>query len=122
MGGQESPVYVTLTDPNTDTNVKGEPLSNRYRCRLVVGADGNNSYVRKALGLPTWGWGYGRRAIVCNVVVENPNSNSASESNTKPSFETAFQVFTPTGPLAFLPLWNNQASIIWSTTPEHAEY
>jgi ubiquinone biosynthesis monooxygenase Coq6 len=36
------------------------------------------------------------------------------------STTTAFQRFFPSGPLALLPLWNNFATVIWSTTPHHA--
>ena len=31
------------------------------------------------------------------------------------------QTFLPEGPLALLPLWDNYASIVWSTTPAEAD-
>ena len=37
--------------------------------RLVVGADGANSQVRKLGGFGSWGWGYGQEAVVCTVKV-----------------------------------------------------
>ena len=37
------------------------------RARLVVGADGAGSAVRRMAGLGTWGWGYGQEAVVCTV-------------------------------------------------------
>lgn len=35
--------------------------------------------------------------------------------------ETAFQRYLSDGPLAMLPLKDGLASLVWSTTPEHAE-
>jgi hypothetical protein len=38
-------------------------------CRLMIGADGANSQVRKLGGFGSWGWGYGQEAVVCTVKV-----------------------------------------------------
>ncbi|MBL1259837.1 MAG: UbiH/UbiF/VisC/COQ6 family ubiquinone biosynthesis hydroxylase [Thiotrichaceae bacterium] len=77
--------------------------------RLVVGADGANSRVRQHAGIETNGWPYNQSAIVAMVRTELPHQ------------ETAWQRFMPTGPLAFLPLNNGCCSIVWSTSPEHAD-
>ena len=37
--------------------------------RLVVGADGANSQIRRLGGFGSWGWGYGQEAVVCTVKV-----------------------------------------------------
>ena len=71
-------------------------------CRLLVGADGSRSQVRAAAGIEFERVSYGQRAIVCTVETEQPHA------------ETAWQCFTPDGPLAFLPLVNGQSSIVWS--------
>ena len=42
-------------------------LSSLYR--LIIGADGANSQVRKLGGFGSWGWGYGQEAVVCTVKV-----------------------------------------------------
>ena len=78
--------------------------------KLVVGADGANSWVRKQQDIPLTHWDYGHNAIVANIkTLEAHNSH-------------ARQIFTPNGPLAFLPLDQpNLSSIVWSTSPEHAE-
>ena len=79
--------------------------------QLVIGADGALSRVRQWAGLPTREWDYEHHAIVASVECEQPVA------------ATAWQRFRPQGPLAFLPLANNNhfASIVWSTTPEEAE-
>ena len=71
--------------------------------RLVIGADGANSQVRQAAHFPLTYWDYDQHAIVANV-----------KTSVKHDF-TARQVFSATGPLAFLPLWDEQqCSIVWS--------
>ncbi|MDH5613098.1 MAG: UbiH/UbiF/VisC/COQ6 family ubiquinone biosynthesis hydroxylase [Gammaproteobacteria bacterium] len=71
-------------------------------CRLLVGADGSRSQVRAAAGIEFERLSYAQQAIVCTVATELPHA------------ETAWQCFTPDGPLAFLPLVNEQSSIVWS--------
>jgi 2-polyprenylphenol 6-hydroxylase len=77
--------------------------------RLLVGAEGSTSRVRTLSGIKFNVRGYKQEAVVANVTTENPHEN------------TAWQRFLPTGPLAFLPLANGQCSIVWSTTPAHAD-
>ncbi|MBZ0334913.1 FAD-dependent monooxygenase [Marinobacter sp. AL4B] len=74
---------------------------------LVVGADGAMSRLRQWSGLATREWDYGQHAIVGTV--------RTSQSHRF----TAWQSFTPTGPLAFLPLDNETGdehfcSFVWS--------
>ncbi len=71
-------------------------------CSLIVGADGSRSQVRAAANIEFERLSYGQRAIVCTVETELAHA------------ETAWQCFTPDGPLAFLPLMNGQSSIVWS--------
>lgn len=77
--------------------------------RLVVGADGVNSRVRQLAGITTRGWSYAQKGVVATVTTELPHH------------ETAWQRFLPSGPLALLPLSDGRCSIVWSTTPEHAD-
>lgn len=77
---------------------------------LVVGADGANSFVRQQANLPVTFWDYEHTAIVATI--------NTAESHTN----TARQIFTPDGPLAFLPLWQqNQCSIVWSVGADKAQ-
>jgi 2-octaprenylphenol hydroxylase len=81
----------------------------RLRAALVVGADGGMSRSRALAGIGTQGREYGQRAVVTHIATEHPHC------------ETAWQRFLPDGPLALLPLSDGRVSIVWSTTPAHAE-
>ena len=85
----------------------------QLRAPLVVAADGANSAVRRLTGCETREWDYLHHAIVTSV-----RCSAGHQS-------TAWQRFTDDGPLAFLPLTcdgqQDWCSIVWSTTPEHAE-
>ncbi|GAL13132.1 2-octaprenyl-3-methyl-6-methoxy-1,4-benzoquinol hydroxylase [Vibrio astriarenae] len=71
--------------------------------KLVVGADGANSWVRKQPDIPLTSWDYGHSAIVANIRTTEPHS------------KVARQIFTPQGPQAFLPLEDEHlCSIVWS--------
>jgi 2-octaprenylphenol hydroxylase len=77
--------------------------------KLVIAADGGNSWLRAQAGIDVKIWDYQHRAIVTTVRTVTPHAN------------TARQRFLATGPLAFLPLADaNLSSIVWSTSPEHA--
>ena len=80
----------------------------RVRARLLVGADGGDSLVRKLAGIPARGRDYGQLAIVCSVRPEHHHR------------DIAWQVVRPAGPLAFLPLADGLCSIVWATGREHA--
>ncbi len=78
---------------------------------LVAGCDGASSPVAKLAGLASKsGWRYGQNALVCAVRL--PEGEVCS---------TAYQRFLPGGQvLALLPMYDNFASVVWSTTPDHA--
>ncbi|WP_100638097.1 FAD-dependent monooxygenase [Marinobacter salexigens] len=81
--------------------------------RLVIAADGANSRLRQWTGLPTREWDYDQQAIVCTVRTAQPHRY------------TAWQRFSQTGPLAFLPLATESGdehycSIVWSQDTEEA--
>ena len=81
----------------------------RIETALIVGSDGSGSASRKLAGIETRGWDYDQRAFVTHVRTEHPHAR------------TAWQRFLPEGPIAFLPLADGRSSIVWTTTPEHAE-
>ncbi|RBW43662.1 FAD-dependent 2-octaprenylphenol hydroxylase [Psychromonas sp. B3M02] len=77
--------------------------------KLVVAADGANSWVRQQLNIPLTQWDYQHNAIVATIKTADPHQACAR------------QIFTAQGPLAFLPLYGQHtSSIVWSLPPEQA--
>lgn len=81
----------------------------RIEAALIIGSDGSNSLSRKLAGIETTGWEYEQRAFVTHVRTQHSHAR------------TAWQRFLPDGPIAYLPLADGRSSIVWTTTPEHAE-
>ncbi|EIN09647.1 ubiquinone biosynthesis hydrox [Punctularia strigosozonata HHB-11173 SS5] len=88
----------------------------RLRARLLVGADGFNSPVRAYARITSTGWAYPTHAVVATL--RHP---PLSPFRRPPTNSTAYQRFLPTGPVAFLPLSDTAASLVWSTTPALAQ-
>jgi len=84
--------------------------NNIIHANLIVGADGANSWVRKQANIELNSWDYEQTAVVAVVKTSESHRN------------TCWQQFMPTGPLAFLPLQQNYSAIVWSTSPQHAEF
>ena len=77
--------------------------------RLLVGADGRDSWVRRTAGLSTVNTSYGEKGVVANLETERAHRN------------IAHQWFREDGVLAYLPLPGNRISIVWSTPDENAD-
>ena len=77
--------------------------------RLLVGADGRDSWVRRTAGLSAVNTSYGEKGVVANLETEWPHRN------------IAHQWFREDGVLAYLPLPGNRISIVWSTPDENAD-
>jgi 2-octaprenylphenol hydroxylase len=103
----ESGIERVLSGPNQ--NMVMFDNNDVLSCRLLIGADGANSFVRQQAGFPITFKDYEHTAIVANIKTTLPHENVAR------------QAFTPTGPLALLPMANpNVCSIVWSQTPDVA--
>ncbi len=76
--------------------------------KLIVGADGANSWVRQQAGIDTTGWSYDQTAVVATIRTSLDHQ------------QTCWQRFMPSGPLAFLPMSAHYSSIVWSVPPERA--
>lgn len=74
--------------------------------KLIVGADGRNSWVRNQAGISAAPVDYQHHGVVANFSCAVPHRG------------IAHQWFQPDGILALLPLPGNRISMVWSVTPE----
>ncbi|CDM91230.1 FAD-dependent 2-octaprenylphenol hydroxylase [Xenorhabdus bovienii] len=94
----ENEAFITLSDERMLTS------------RLVVGADGANSWLRQHADIPLTFWDYEHHALVATIRTEEPHQ------------AVARQVFHGDGILAFLPLSDpHLCSIVWSLPAEAAQ-
>lgn len=79
--------------------------------KLVVAADGADSWLRQHADIPLTFWEYGHHALVATIRTALPHGGCAR------------QIFHGDGILAFLPLWqDNLSSIVWSLPPDRAQF
>ncbi|WP_318368226.1 FAD-dependent 2-octaprenylphenol hydroxylase [Enterobacter sp.] len=94
----ENEAFLTLKDASMIT------------ARLVVGADGANSWLRDKADIPLTFWDYHHHALVATIHTSEPHN------------AVARQVFHGDGILAFLPLSDpHLCSIVWSLSPHQAK-
>ena len=83
--------------------------SHTIRARLLVAADGARSRVRSALGIGVREDDYGQKGVILNCETEMPHNGRA------------FERFTPTGPLAMLPLGRGRMAVVWTLPREEGD-
>ena len=88
----------TSQDESRVTLETGEAISSR----LLIGADGRGSMVRKKAAIPVSTFEYKQHGIVCSIEHEISHQGIAHER------------FLPSGPFAILPLTGNRASLVWT--------
>ena len=103
--GQAATAIASSDSSVTVTLETGEMIS----ARILIGADGANSRVRELAEITHQESSYDHMAIVATVKPELAHASCAR------------QRFLASGPLAFLPLANNECSIVWSADTEKAE-
>jgi len=108
---------ITLLCPETLLKLKQTPTdveltlsSGVVHSKIVIGADGANSLVRKLVNIGTTGWDYPQSAMLINVRTELPQQ------------DITWQQFFQTGPLAMLPMPGNSASLVWYHEKEQIKH
>jgi 2-octaprenyl-6-methoxyphenol hydroxylase len=95
------------TEVNASIKLKDNTLC--LTAKLLVGADGGNSSVRRLLDITQQVTEYGQTALVTTVKTSLPHRN------------VAYERFTESGPLALLPVGKNRCSVVWTRSTEDAD-
>lgn len=101
----KSPADLCRAADHVEIRLDGGPAA---RAKLVVGADGGDSWVRRAAGMDARSDSYDQLGVVANFVCAREHRG------------IAYQWFLGNGVLAFLPLPERRVSIVWSTSQAHA--
>ena len=85
--------------------------TSQLKARLIIGADGANSFVRAQAGIGITGWDYNQSAMLINVETALTQQ------------DITWQQFLTSGPVAFLPLpgesdLGGYASLVWYDSKE----
>lgn len=106
-----SPVKVQGIEPGTEKTtlmLESDAGTDVLEARLVVAADGANSFIRRQLGIATENRDYGQTAVICNVTPEQAHAGRA------------FECLTETGPFAVLPHTGTRCGLVWSEASDKA--
>ena len=87
---QETVASLELDIDYGDIDMDDGPTS--ITTKLIVAADGTDSFVRKHFNIAQRHWDYKQSAVIANVATSKPHNN------------VAYERFTDTGPMALLPL------------------
>ncbi len=94
-------IYAKATEIDVDKARVVLDNATQIQAKILVGADGAHSQLRDAAKIGTTGWQYEQQANVLLVKM-------------KSVFDAAtWQQFTPQGPVAFLPLFDGYANLVW---------
>lgn len=96
------PATVTAVTQSDDSVSVQLDNQSTLTAKLLVAADGKHSTIRDLLGVGAKETHYGQTAITANITPERAHQN------------WAYERFTDTGPLAFLPMSDNRCSLVWT--------
>ena len=93
---------VASVSPGADAVRLETDRGEQIDARLLVAADGAQSAVRAALGVGATVSDYGQHAVIAHVDTTRFNDH------------TAFERFTPDGPIAVLPIGEGRSAVVWT--------
>jgi 2-octaprenyl-6-methoxyphenol hydroxylase len=98
----------TLHEDSVSLDVEDGSGTHRVQAAVAVAADGAGSVLRSSAGIDAETEDYDQVAIVVNAATDRPNTGEA------------FERFTPSGPLAVLPVTGGGYTVVWAVRPERA--
>jgi 2-octaprenyl-6-methoxyphenol hydroxylase len=101
-------VAIATHDDHVAIRLRTPDGEREVRTRLLVGADGTESFVRRALGIDVERHDYGQSAFVTTLTLDKPVDG------------TAYERFTDSGPVALLPLGGSRAGLVLSVPSAEA--
>ncbi len=100
---------IRIQDDTAAVCIQQHGSTTEITARLVIGADGAQSAVRRLVGIEAERSDYAQLAVVTTVATSLAHHN------------TAYERFTDTGPLAALPLRDGRCAIVWSAGVHQGE-
>jgi 2-octaprenyl-6-methoxyphenol hydroxylase len=87
---------------------RAEGGTTTIEAKLAVAADGARSTLRESAGVGASTWSYDQVALVSNVFAQRFHNH------------VAYERFTPSGPIALLPMSEGRLGLIWTLAPDPA--
>ncbi|BDX05842.1 2-octaprenyl-6-methoxyphenyl hydroxylase [Planctobacterium marinum] len=103
------PDKIQLAETRRDSIQITTESGHRLTTQLLVLAEGTQSSSKAFFNIDVTQKNYQQHAIIANVVTELPPNN------------TAFERFTASGPLAFLPMTEQRSGVVWSVASADVE-
>ncbi len=105
------PATIESLEQNADNvciKIKTQIDEIHLQAKLLIAADGVQSATRKLVGLDVTREDYNQSAIIANVKTDQSHQG------------IAYERFTNSGPIAFLPMTENRYSIVWTCKQDDA--
>ncbi len=102
-------VSVEMSEERATVCIETEGQQRQLTSRLLIVADGAQSTAREHLGIEVEQKDYAQTAVVATVTPARPHAG------------TAYERFTPEGPLALLPLDAERCVVVWVANTDQAQ-
>lgn len=102
-------VSFDVAGDDVEIRIEHEGRNEQLTARVVVGADGTDSFVRAAAGIGADTHDYAQTAIVTTITTTRPHEG------------VAYERFTAAGPMALLPLAEDRCGLVWTVAASACE-
>jgi len=102
-------VGLQVEENQARVSLKQESQVTELNAKLVVAADGGNSFIRDLLNIKTRRWDYGQHAVVANITPDRAHQG------------VAYERFTQSGPVALLPMQGDRCALVWTLAEDRVD-